>query len=328
MDLLSIVKLVGLRICQAVPLFLGIILINFTLIHAAPGDPATVMVGPGTVSEEFIAQVRSDLGLDRPFLVQLASYVGNVLSGDLGTSYSYRQPVFDVVMSRVPATLLLMGTAYVLASLVGIALGVVSALRPRSVIDNVASVVAMVGYSVPAFWTSFLVILLFAIVLRWFPAGGMVDVRSTATGWPRMLDVAHHMVLPVTVLTFFYSALVARLTRASMMEVLKSDFVLLARAKGMSMRRVLWRHALPNALLPVITIIGLQFGDMLAGAVLTETVFAWPGLGRLVIDAAGQRDLPLLMGIFLIGASLTVVATLLTDLAYAFIDPRIRLSRG
>jgi peptide/nickel transport system permease protein len=328
MHLLLVVRHVAFRVLQAIPLLLGVILINFTLIHAAPGDPVTVMIGPGTVSEEFIAQVRSDLGLDRPFLVQLITYIGRVLQGDLGISYSYRAPVIDVVLGRLPATLLLMVTAYVLAAIVGITLGVVSALRPRSWIDNLASFISVIGYSVPAFWTSFQAILVFALTLGWFPAGGIVDVRSTATGFARVLDILHHLVLPALVLTFFYSALIARLTRASMMETLQSDFILLARAKGLSNLRVTLRHALPNAVLPVVTIIGLQFGDLLAGAVLTETVFAWPGLGRLIIDAAGQRDFPLLMGVFIIGTSLTIVANVITDIVYMLIDPRIRLSGG
>jgi peptide/nickel transport system permease protein len=326
MQLLLIARYVALRLLQAIPLLLGIIVINFVLIHAAPGDPVTIMIGPGTVSKEFIEQVRHDLGLDRPLLVQFLIYLGNVLHGDLGNSYAYRQPVLDVVLGRLPATLLLMGTAYVLAALVGIALGVVSALRPRSWIDNLASIVSVIGYSVPAFWTSFLAILVFALVLRWFPAGGMVDVRSTATGIGRALDILNHMVLPVLVLTFFYSALIARLTRASMLETLQSDYIVMARAKGLSNLRITFRHALPNALLPVITVIGLQFGDLLAGAVLTETVFAWPGLGRLIIDAAGQRDFPLLMGVFIMSTSLAIVANIITDLLYMVIDPRIRMS--
>jgi peptide/nickel transport system permease protein len=326
MQLLLIARYVALRLLQAIPLLLGIIVINFALIHAAPGDPVTIMVGPGTVSKEFIEQVRHDLGLDRPLLVQFLIYLGNVVQGDLGNSYVYRQPVIDVVLSRLPATLLLMGTAYVLAAIVGIALGVISAVRPRSWIDNLASLLSVIGYSVPAFWTSFLAILAFALSLRWFPAGGMVDVRSTATGFGRVLDILNHMVLPVTVLTFFYSALIARLMRASMLEILQSDYIVMARAKGLSNLRVILRHALPNALLPVVTVIGLQFGDLLAGAVLTETVFAWPGLGRLIIDAAGQRDFPLLMGVFIMSASLTISANIITDLLYMIVDPRIRLS--
>jgi peptide/nickel transport system permease protein len=326
MQLASIARYVGFRLLQAIPLLFGVILVNFILIHAAPGDPVTIAVGPGTVSAEFIEQVRKDLGLDQPFLVQLVTYTAHVLRGDLGISYSYRQPVIDVIAGRLPATLLLMGMAYAMAAVVGILLGLVSALRPRSWIDNVASIVSVTGYSVPAFWTSFLVILVFALDLRWFPAGGMVDVRSSATGFGHMLDVARHMVLPVIVLTFFYATLVARLTRASMMDVLQSDFIVMARAKGLSKARVTLRHALPNAILPVVTIIGLQFGDLLAGAVLTETVFAWPGLGRLIIDAAGQRDFPLLMGVFIISASLTIAANIVTDVLYMFIDPRIRLN--
>lgn len=326
MQLLLIARYVALRLLQAIPLLLGIIVINFALIHSAPGDPVTIMVGPGTVSKEFIEQVRHDLGLDRPLLLQFLIYLGNVVQGDLGNSYVYRQPVIDVVLSRLPATLLLMGTAYVLAAIVGIALGVISAVRPRSWIDNLASLLSVIGYSVPAFWTSFLAILVFALSLRWFPAGGMVDVRSTATGFGRALDILNHMVLPVTVLTFFYSALIARLTRASMLEILQSDYIVMARAKGLSNLRVIFRHALPNALLPVITVIGLQFGDLLAGAVLTETVFAWPGLGRLIIDAAGQRDFPLLMGVFIMSASLAISANIITDLLYMVVDPRIRLS--
>lgn len=325
MNLVTAARYILLRLLQAIPLVVGVIVINFILIHAAPGDPVRMMVGESAVSEEYLEQMRHELGLDRPFYVQLGSYLIQVARGNLGRSYVYRQPVLDLILSRVPATLLLMGTAYTLSSLIGVLVGTIASRRAGSLTDNAAMVLALIGYSTPPFWTGLIAIIILSLGLGWFPSGGMVNVRSTASGFARWLDILHHLALPALALTFFYLALVTRLTRASMLEVLHRDFITFARAKGLSDSRVSYRHALPNALLPVITVIGLQFGFLLSGAVLTETVFAWPGLGRLMIEAVGRRDSPILLGMFIVTSVLVVLANLITDLVYVVINPRIRI---
>ena len=325
MGIRIVIRIVINRVLQAIPLLLGIILINFILINIAPGDPVTLMLGPTPVSEEYIERVRQDLGLDKPFSTRLVTYISNAIRGDLGISYAYRQPVLKIVFSRIPATLLLMGVAYLLSAIIGILLGTISSYRPGSLIDNASMIIALTGYSVPAFWTAFLAILLFSIKLGLFPVGGMVNVRVPSEGVAHIMDVLHHMVLPVLVLTFFFMALTTRLTRGSMLEVLHSDYITLARSKGLSEKRVIFRHALPNAIIPVLTILGLQFGYMLGGAVLTETVFSWPGIGRLMVESVGRRDFPLLMGIFITTSIFAIVANLITDLVYVLINPRIRV---
>lgn len=310
------------RLLQIIPTMLGIIVVNFIIIQAAPGDPVSTLVGEGAVSEEYVQEVRSRLGLDRPVHEQLWRYVTNVASGDLGRSYVYRQPVLDLILQRVPATLLLMGTSFVLSSLIGVITGVVASTRPGSLRDNMITIFALVGYSTPVFWLGHIGILIFALRLGVLPSFGMSDPRIEG-GMAHTIDVAKHLVLPASVLTVFNMALISRLTRSSMLENLRRDFITTARAKGLSERRVIWRHALPNSLLPVITVIGLNFGFLLSGAVLTETVFAWPGLGRLMIEAVRARDTPVLLGLFIVTSVMVIIANLITDLAYVLINPRI-----
>ena len=311
------------RIAQALPLILVIIAINFTLIHAAPGDPVDILLGQGEADPQVVAQLREEFGLDQPLPVQMARYYAKVLSLDLGQSFRYREPVFDLIVGRLPATLLLMGTALVLSTVLAVALGVIAARRPYSALDNGVTLFALAGYSMPVFWLGQLLLIVFALKLDWFPAQGMQSIRAPAEGFGRVLDIAHHLVLPAVTYSLYHLALLFRLTRAKMQDVLAQDYIQTARAKGLSETRTLIGHALPNALLPIVTVLGLNFGFMLAGSVLTETVFAWPGTGRLLYEAILARDYPLLMGLFVCLSSMVVLVNVATDLAYALIDPRV-----
>ena len=311
------------RLLQAAPLILVIVLINFMLIHAAPGDPIDFLLGSSDATEEYIAQVRTEFGLDRPMAEQLAAYLGKVLHLDLGYSLRFRENVLSLILSRLPATLLLMGTALVMASLLGILLGAVAARRPYSATDNAATLVALAGYSMPVFWLGQIMLLVFSLHLALFPTQGMMSLRAPAEGLGMVMDVAHHLMLPVATYSVYHLALVFRLTRVKMQETLAQDFITTARAKGLPESRVVYRHALRNAMLPVVTVIGLNFGFMLAGSVLTETVFAWPGTGRLLFDAIAARDYPLLMGLFTVLSVMVILANVLTDIIYALIDPRV-----
>jgi peptide/nickel transport system permease protein len=226
-------------------------------------------------------------------------------------------------MSRVPATLLLMGTALVFSSVLGILLGVVAARRPYGLADNAATVVALAGYSMPVFWLGQLMLLVFALHNPWFPVQGMTSIRAPSEGWGRIADILHHLVLPAIVYGIYHLTLIYRLTRIKMMDTLVQDYVTTARAKGVGEGRVVFRHALPNALLPIVTVIGYNLGFMLAGSVLVETVFGWPGMGRLMFEAIGARDFPLLLGLFVVVSFFVIVGNVVTDLVYALIDPRI-----
>lgn len=311
------------RLAQAVPLVLIIIGLNFFLIHAAPGDPVTALAGQVETSPEYLAQLRAEFGLDRPLATQLGIYVGKVLSLDLGYSLRFRQPVFDLIVERVPATLLLMGTALVVSSFVGILLGIVAARRPYGIVDNVTTLVALAGYSMPVFWLGQLMLLAFALHIPLFPVQGMVSIRAPSEGIEYVLNVLHHLVLPATVYSIYNMTLVYRLTRVKMMDTLAQDFITTARAKGVTERRVVLGHALPNAMLPIVTVIGYNFGFMLAGSVLVETVFGWPGLGRLMFEGINARDYPLLLGLFVVISFFVILVNVVTDVLYAYIDPRI-----
>ena len=311
------------RLLQAVPLILVIIGINFVLIHAAPGDPLDVLLGPTEADPRIIAQLRAEFGLDQPVWVQLWNYYAKVLTLDFGTSFRYREPVMDLIASRLPATLLLMGAALVLSTIVAVVLGILAAMRPYSALDNATTVIALAGYSMPVFWLGQILLLVFALHLDWFPAQGMLSLRAPAEGFGRVLDIAYHLVLPTIAYGIYHLALLFRLTRVKMQDVLAQDYIVTARAKGMSEAHVMLRHALRNALLPLVTVLGLNFGFMLAGSVLTETVFAWPGTGRLLYEAILSRDYPLLMGLFTCLSTMVVAVNVATDILYALIDPRV-----
>ncbi len=311
------------RLGQMVPLLLGILVITFTLIHLAPGDPIYLLAGQGG-DERYYAEQRARYGLDRPLPEQFVRYVLGVLRGDLGYSFTYSRPVLEVVAGRVPASMLLSLTGLLLATAVGLLLGVVAGARPGGVVDFAASLLALVGAATPAFFLGQVLILVFAAELGLFPVQGMRTARAAYTGWQDVLDIAHHLVLPALTLGLLQLALIARLTRAGLREALAEEYVRTARAKGLPPLRVLLDHALRNALLPVATVLGGHLGTVLTGAVLTEIIFAWPGLGRLLYDATLARDYPLLLALLMLASIAVLLGNLVTDLVYAVLDPRVR----
>ena len=314
------------RLVKAVFVLLAIVVLNFFLIRAAPGDPAQVMAGEaGAADEIFIAQLREQFGLDRPLHEQLLIYVGGIVTLDMGYSYRQQQPVADLIFDRLPATLILTGTAFVISILLGVLLGALAAARVGKWTDSLITVVALVFYATPLFWIALMAILLFSVQLGWLPGFGMESVGAGYSGFQRVLDVLQHLVLPATTLGLFFMAIYARLTRASMLEVMDMDFVKTARAKGLPPGRITRVHVLRNAILPVITLAGIQAGQLVGGAVLTETVFAWPGIGRLMFDALLQRDYNLLLGVFFVSSAMVSLFNLVTDVVYTLVDPRIEL---
>ena len=313
------------RLLQAVPLILGIVVVNFCLIHLAPGDPIVTLAGESQASPEYLAEVRKLYGLDEPLPIQLLRYVSSILRGNFGYSFSFRQPVLDVILERVPVTLLLMAVAIVYSTLLGVLFGVISAKRQYSKTDHFFTLLSLVGYSLPVFWLGQILLITLSLKSSLFPAQGMQSLREPLTGMAYWLDLLHHLVLPAFALGLSYLAINTRFVRASMIEVMSADYVRTARAKGLSERMVTYKHALRNALLPLVTMTGLNFGFLLAGGVLTEIVFAWPGLGRLMYDSIYTRDYPVLMGMFILVSLGVILANLLTDIVYSMLDPRIRM---
>ncbi len=311
----SLLLFTGKRFLGAVPLILGAALINFILIQLAPGDPVTVLVGDYPAPPEYIAKVRADFGLDKPLWERAVLYLGNLLTGNLGFSFANRQPVTELIGQRLGPTLLLTLTALIFASVAGLLLGMLAATRRGKLLDRVSQSTALVGYSIPEFWLGQILILLFAVGLAWLPSQGMRLARSEATGLEAVLDTLKHLILPALALSVRYIALISRITRASLLEVLNSDFVLGARAKGLGEKRILFSHTLKNAAAPIITVLGFNFGYVLAGSALIETVFGWPGIGRLLFDSITKRDYPVLTAILLLLSFSVVIANLLTDLA-------------
>ncbi|XAH21206.1 ABC transporter permease [Xylophilus sp. GW821-FHT01B05] len=315
------------RLLQGLVAILLIATVNFMLVRAAPGDPVSVMAGEAGASDpQFVAQLRAQFGLDQPITTQLATYLGKVVRLDLGYSYRQQQPVLKLIAERLPATLLLTGSAFVLSLLFGVTLGALSARKAGTWVDSAITTVALVFYATPLYWLALMAVLVFSVQLDWLPGFGFSTVGSDATGLALAWDIAQHLVLPVLTLALFYMAVYARMTRATMLEVAQMDFVKTARAKGVKPGRILRAHVLRNALLPVVTLAGIQAGGLIGGAVLTETVFAWPGLGRLMFDALLQRDYSLLLGSFLVTAAMAVLFNLITDLVYTLVDPRIELT--
>jgi peptide/nickel transport system permease protein len=315
------------RLFHGLAALLLIAVMNFLLIRAAPGDPASLLAGEsGAADEVFMQQLRQRFDLDKPIPTQLLTYLGKLAQGDLGVSYRQQQPVLDLILERLAATLLLTGSAFLLSLALGVTLGVWASTRVGTWKDSAISVLSTLFYATPLYWLALLAVLVFAVWLPWLPAFGYQSVGAGYQGLARMLDIAHHLVLPTLVLSMYYMAIYARMTRASMLEVANQDFVKTARAKGLSPGRVLRAHVLRNALLPVVTLAGLQAGAMVGGAVLIEMVFAWPGIGRLLFEALVQRDYSLLLGTFLVTAALAVSFNVITDLVYTLVDPRIELS--
>lgn len=311
------------RLTQALPVILAIIVLNFFIVHLARGDPVNILVGEYGATPEFREQIRHDYGLDKPLHVQLGIYLQRVYRGDLGYSLYFNQPVIRLILARLPATTLLMVSQLLIAVVIGVSLGVAAARRPYSVLDTLSTIVALIGYSMPVFWSGLLLILLFSTTLGLLPSGGITSLREPATGLGAAWDLGRHLILPAMTLGLVNIALYVRLTRASMLAVLSEDYVRTAFAKGLAARIVLRRHALRNALLPVVTITGIDLGRMVGGAVLTETVFAWPGVGTLVFTALQTRDYPVVVGTFMLVAVGVIMANLLVDVAYGVLDPRI-----
>ncbi|MGH9148895.1 MAG: ABC transporter permease, partial [Acidimicrobiales bacterium] len=295
------------RVAQVVPAVLAILVVTFAVIHLAPGDPVTAVAGDSG-DQAYFTFMREKFGLDRPAPAQFATYAANVLTGDLGVSFAQGRRVSELIAQRMGATLLLMGTALVASSLAGVALGVLAARRPLGLFDLGVSTAALVGYALPVFWLAQLALLSVAFKLGWFPVQGMTDARAGYTGWAAVGDVARHLVLPAFVLAVSEVALVARVARTGLIQERAQGYVRTATAKGLSAGQALTRHALPNALLPVVTVIGGRVGGLFSGAVLVETVFGWPGLGRLLLVAAEQRDHPVLLGMVLLVAFSVVLA--------------------
>ena len=312
------------RVFYGVILLAAVLVLNFSMMHMAPGDVAdTISQSMGGADKEILDQIRADYGLDRPFLVQLGSYIGNVLTFDLGFSYFYNKPVTELILRRLPATLLLVFTAQALALIVGVLLGVISARRPNGLTSHFVTLLALFGYSAPVFWTGILLLIGFSLNVQWFPVAGMRDVTISGNFWVHFVDVARHLVLPVITLGSIFLALYSRLCRATMLEVLGSDYIRTAKAKGLYDRDVVYKHALKNSLSPVITLAGLQFSAVISGAVLVEAVFSWPGLGTLAFQSIIARDTPTILGILFFSALVVIVGNLLTDLILRLIDPRI-----
>ena len=314
----------GGRIVKGVLVLFIIAIINFVLIRAAPGDPAQVMAGEaGAADELFLRQMRERFGLDRSMIEQLWLYLKGYLTLDLGFSYRQQMPVATLILARLPATLLLTVTAFLLSLCGGMALGSLAARRAGRLSDTVITTLALVFYATPLFWVALMAQIVFALKLGWVPNVGYETIGAGYTGLARAADIGVHLVLPALTLGLFFIALYTRMMRASMLEVSGADFVKTARAKGLTERIITRRHIARNALLPVVTLAGLQAGQLVGGAVLTETVFAWPGIGRLMFEALVQRDYPVLLGVFFISSAMVVALNIVTDILYRFVDPRI-----
>jgi peptide/nickel transport system permease protein len=301
------------RLLLTIPVLLGVATLVFSLIHFIPGDPAQAMLGEGAAPED-VAQLRERLGLDRPLLVQYGSFLKGLTRGDLGVSLRNDQPVLQQILERMPATAELAFASMAVAVLIALPLGIIAAVWRGTVVDYGAMTLSLVGISVPNFWLGPLLAIVFAVELGWLPVGG----RGTLA----------HLVLPAATLGAALAAILARMTRASLLEELREPYVLAARAKGVSRTRAVLHHALRNSLIPIVTILGLQFGVVLTGAVITETIFAWPGIGRLLIQSISFRDYPTVQGCVLLIAVTYVAVNLMTDLTYGFLDPRIRVERS
>lgn len=301
------------RLLLTIPVLLGVATLVFSLIHFIPGDPAQAMLGEGAAPED-VAQLRARLGLDQPLLVQYGSFLKGLASGDLGVSLRNDQPVLQQILERMPATAELAFASMAVAVLIALPLGIIAAVWRGTFVDYSAMTLSLVGISVPNFWLGPLLAIVFAVELGWLPVGG----RGTLA----------HLVLPAVTLGAALAAILARMTRASLLEELREPYVLAARAKGVSRARAILHHAFRNSLIPIVTILGLQFGVVLTGAVITETIFAWPGIGRLLIQSISFRDYPTVQGCVLLIAVTYVGVNLLTDLTYGFLDPRIRVDRS
>ncbi len=313
-------RFVLVRLAQAVPLLVGISFLAFLLLRAMPGGPTAAYYGNASVTGEDLARIERELGLDRPLPVQYLTWLGAFLRGDWGTSFVSRRPVLDMVLERLPATLELMAVALTLALVVAVPLGVLAAVRKYTWVDTVLTGASFVGLSIPVFWLGLMLIVVFTVQLGWLPGGG----TGPATGGGGLLTRLEYLALPALTLSFVSVGFFTRYLRSSMVEVLGSDFIRFARARGMTPGRLHLRHGLRNASIPFVTVVAIHIPEYLVGAVVVETIFAWPGTGRLFWESAVRFDYPVLMGILVIGSVVVLVSNLLADVAYGALDPRIR----
>jgi peptide/nickel transport system permease protein len=325
------------RLALTIPILLGVSLLVFLMLHTAGGDPAQTMLGT-RANAESLAELRHELGLDRPLLVQYLDFLSGAVRGDFGRSYRSNTPVVAEIANRFPATIELAVAAMALAVITGVVFGTLAAVRRHSLLDYVSSTVVLFGVSIPTFWLGIILIIIFGLWLRWLPISGRVNPRLGADpsapfltlsallqgNWTVAKDAFLHLILPAVTLAAWPAAIVARMTRASLIEALGQDYVRTARAKGLQDRLIVVRHAAQNAVLPVLTVVGLEFGTLLGGAVITETIFSWPGLGQLTVNAIGARDYQMVQGVVVLLAAVFVLLNLLVDVLYAVLDPRIR----
>jgi peptide/nickel transport system permease protein len=325
------------RLLALIPILIGVAVIVFLIVHLIPGDPAQTMLGE-RASDEALAKLREDMGLNDPLPVQFWRYIKDLLRGDLGRSIMSNNPVSDELSQRFPATLELSFFAIFFAVFVGIPAGIFASINQNSWFDNLSMLVALMGVSMPIFWLGLMFIWLFAVELGWFPPSSRIGVGLDFTpitnlyvidsiiqlNFNALKDILHHLVLPAVALGTIPMAIIARMTRSSMLEVLRKDFIRTAYAKGLKRKIVIFKHALKNAMVPIITVVGLQFGVLLGGAVMTETIFSWPGLGKYLVDAIYARDFPIVQGGILFFAGVFVIVNLIVDLSYALVDPRIQ----
>jgi peptide/nickel transport system permease protein len=313
------------RVLQGIPLVLGVIVLNFVLIQAAPGSLLDVMTSDQQITDPATVQhLRVLYGMDQPPWMQLLNYIASVAQLDFGFSYRQNAPVLQVILSQLPATLLLMLSALAIALLVGVTAGAIAAARVNTIWDNLLSLLAVFFFAAPSFWLGIMLVILFSVKLGWLPVGGMASLGAGDRGiWFTVIDIAHHLILPAVTLGLFYAAVYARVMRASMLEVFGMDFVRTARAKGLSNSRVVIRHVMRNAMLPIVTLFGLQLGTVLGGSVVVETVFSWPGIGSLLLDSVASRNYPMVLGVLVLGSVVVILANIMVDLAYLKLDPRI-----
>ncbi len=312
------------KLIFAVPTVLMVIILVFAITHLAPGDPVHALAGDVGASREYLDFLREKYGLNQPIYIQFITYLGLLIKGDLGFSIFFSKPVATLIMDTALPSVLLMVASTLFSVAFGIVLGLLAARKPHGKTDSAISMISLLGYAMPVFWLGQLVLIAFSLNLSWFPYAGMSDPRKELTGLAYILDVMHHLFLPAVTLGFVQTSLIAQMTRTGVVEALGKNFVTAARAKGLPERTVLFKHALRDAMTLVVTVVGLNIGRVLAGAILTETTFSWPGLGRLLWQAMVVRDYPLVMGIFIVVAIVVIVVNFVVDIVYAMVDPRIR----
>jgi peptide/nickel transport system permease protein len=310
------------RVLQAIPLLIGVSVIGFALMHLAPGGPLAVYTLNPTITAQDIERIKQVFGLDQPIYVQYLKWATGMFTGNWGNTFFGGRPVLDVIMERMPATFLLMGSGMSLAVVIGMLIGILGAVKRYSIFDYLATTGAMVALSFPTFWFGLMAIFVFALKLGWLPSGGMF----TLGGEEDLVDLARHLILPTVVLSLVLVAQWSRYTRSSFLEVIHQDYIRTAKSKGLSAARVLFGHAFPNALAPLIALAGIQLPWLFSGALVTETIFGWPGMGRLFVDSLTMKEYPVLMGMVMITAAAVIVGNLLADVINALIDPRIRLA--